>query len=153
MFLPQMVRVSCIFCVEIFLGLSYRPLETRIGLLYLPPPLMYGVPQYMLNSSKFPKDSTVHYQNSPFTLQGTATTPPQMLLVTPEPLYVPQVTYLGEHHQISRKITNLGKSPEWVTCHKTLHHHVEIPLPTGICSELIRHFKQGDTFTISLAQS
>ena len=107
----------------------------------------------MLNSSKFPEDSTVHYQNSPFTLQDTAATPPQMLLVTPELLYVPWVTYLGEHHQISQKITNSGKSLEWITHHKTVHHHVEIPLPTGICSELIRHFKQGDIFTISLVQS
>ena len=71
---------------------------------------MYGVPLYVLNSSRFPEDSAVHYQNSPFTLQGTATTPPQMLLVTPELLYVPQVTYSGEHHQISQKITNSGKS-------------------------------------------
>ena len=105
----------------------------------------------MLNSSKFPEVSAVHYQNSPFTLQGTAITPPQMLLVTPELLYIPQVTYLGEHHQISQKITNLGKSLEWVTCHRTLHHHVEIPLPTGIHSEPIRHFKQGEIFTLSLA--
>ena len=55
----------------------------------------------MLNSSKFPEDSAVHYQNSPFTLQGTAAIPPQMSLVTPEPLYTPWVTYSGEHHQIS----------------------------------------------------
>ena len=106
----------------------------------------------MLNSSKFPEDSTVHYQNSPITFQGTAATPPQMLLVTPELLYVPRVTYSGECHQISQKIMNSGKSLESVTCYKTLHDHVEIPLPTGICSELIRHFKQGDIWTI-LAQS
>ena len=62
-----------------------------------------------------------------------------MLLVTPEPLHAPWVTYLGEHCQIGQKSTNLGKSLELVTCHKTLHHHVEIPLPTGIHSELIRH--------------
>ena len=107
----------------------------------------------MLSSSKFPEISTVHYQNSPFTLWCTAITPPQMLLVTPELLYVPWVTYLCEHCQISQKITNLGKSLKQVTHHKTLHHHVEMPLPTGICSELIRHFKQGEIFTISLAQS
>ena len=62
-----------------------------------------------------------------------------MSLVTPEPLDIPWVTYSGEHLQISQKITNLGKSLKLVTCHKTLHHHVEIPLPTGICSELIRY--------------
>ena len=110
MFLPQLVRVSCIFCAEFFTGLSHRPLETRVGLLYLPPPLTYRVPLYMLNSSKFPEDSTVHSQYSPYTLQDTAGTPPQMLLVTPEPLFVTWVTYSGEHHQISRRITNSGKS-------------------------------------------
>ena len=62
-----------------------------------------------------------------------------MLLVTPELLHAPQVTYLGEHCQIGQKSTNLGKSLELVTRHKTLHDHVEIPLPTGIHSELIRH--------------
>ena len=29
MFLPQLIEVSCIFCMEFFIGLSYRPLETR----------------------------------------------------------------------------------------------------------------------------
>ena len=62
-----------------------------------------------------------------------------MLRVTPEPLHIPQVIYSGEHHQIGQKSTNSGKSLYPVTHHKTLHHHVEIPLPTGICSELIRH--------------
>ena len=33
-FLPQLVKVSCIFCVEVFTGLSYRPPETRDGVLY-----------------------------------------------------------------------------------------------------------------------
>ena len=112
MFLPQPVRVSCIFCAEFFTGHSCRPLETRVGLLYLPPPLMYWVPLYMLNSSKFPEDSTVHSQYSPYTLQGTASTPPQMSLVTPELLFISWMTYLGEHHQISWKVTNLGKSLE-----------------------------------------
>ena len=93
----------------------------------------------MLNSSKFPEDSAIHYQNSPWTLQGTAFTPPQMLLLTFELLHIPWVTYLGEHCQIGWKSTNSGKSLEWVTHDKTLHHHVEIPLPSGICSELIRH--------------
>ena len=65
-----------------------------------------------------------------------------MPLVTPEPHHVPWVTYLGEHCQISQKSTNLGKSLELVTHHKTLHCHVEIPLPTGICSELIMHLNR-----------
>ena len=96
----------------------------------------------MLDCSKFPEDTSVHYQNSPLTLQGTAITPPQMPLVTPELLYVPRVTYSGEHCQISQKITNLRKSLKWVTHHKTPHHHVEVPLPTGIHSEPIRHLNR-----------
>ena len=59
--------------------------------------------------------------------------------VTPEPQHVPWVTNLGECCQIGQKSTNLGKSLNLVTHHKTLHHHVEIPLPTGIHSELIGH--------------
>ena len=55
----------------------------------------------MLNYSKFPEYPAVHSQNSPFTLQGTASTPPQMSLVTPELLVKPRLIYLGEHHQIS----------------------------------------------------
>ena len=55
----------------------------------------------MLNSSKFPEDSAVHSQYSPYTVQGTASALPQMLLVTPELLFVSWVTYSGEHHQIS----------------------------------------------------
>ena len=62
-----------------------------------------------------------------------------MLLGTPEPQHMPWVTYLCEHCQIGRKSTNSGKSLNLVTHHETLHHHVEIPLPTGIHSELIRH--------------
>ena len=62
-----------------------------------------------------------------------------MSLIMPELLHIPQVTYLGEHHQIGQKSTNSGKSLELVTHHKTLHHHVEIPSPIGIHSELIRH--------------
>ena len=42
MFLPQLVRVFCIFCAGFFTGPSCRPLETRDGLLYLSSsPLMY----------------------------------------------------------------------------------------------------------------
>ena len=55
----------------------------------------------MLNYSKFPEYHAVYSQNSPFTLQGTAGTPPQMLLVTPELLVKPQVIYSGDHCQIS----------------------------------------------------
>ena len=55
----------------------------------------------MLNCRKFPEYPTVHSQYNPFTLQGTASTPPQMLLVTPELLVMPQVIYSGECHQIS----------------------------------------------------
>ena len=55
----------------------------------------------MLNYSKFPEYPAVHSQNSPFTLQGSAGTPPQMLLVTPELLVKPWVSYLGKHPQIS----------------------------------------------------
>ena len=62
-----------------------------------------------------------------------------MLLVTPEPQQVPRVTYSGEHYQIGQKSSNSGKSLELVTHHETLHYHVDIPLPTGIHSELIRH--------------
>ena len=64
----------------------------------------------MLNSSKFPEDSTVHSQDSPYTLQGIAGTPPQMSLITPELLLLPWVTHSGEYCQISLKITNSGKS-------------------------------------------
>ena len=64
-------------------------------------PLMYGVPSYVLNYSKFLKYPAVHSQNSLLTLQGTASTPPQMLLVTPELLVKPWVIYSGEHCQIS----------------------------------------------------
>ena len=62
-----------------------------------------------------------------------------MSLVTSDLLHIPWVTYLGEYHQIGQKSTNSGKSLKLVTHHKTLHHHVEIPSPTGIHSELIRH--------------
>ena len=55
----------------------------------------------MLNCSKFPEYSAVHSQYSLFTLQGTASTPPQMSLVTPELLIMQWVTYSGDHHQIS----------------------------------------------------
>ena len=55
----------------------------------------------MLNYSKFLEYPAVHSQNSAFTLQGTASTPPQMLLVTPELLVQPRVIYSGEHCQIS----------------------------------------------------
>ena len=55
----------------------------------------------MLNYSKFPEYPAVLSQNSPSTLQGTAGTPPQMSLVTPELLVKPQVIYSGKHHQIS----------------------------------------------------
>ena len=64
----------------------------------------------MLICSKFPEDSTVHSQYSPYTLRGTASTPPQMLLVTPELLLLPWVTNLGDHFQISQKITISGRS-------------------------------------------
>ena len=37
-FLPQLVKVSCIFCVEFFTGPSYRPSDIRDGLLYLSSP-------------------------------------------------------------------------------------------------------------------
>ena len=62
-----------------------------------------------------------------------------MLLVTPEPQHIPQVTHSGECCLIGQKSTNLGESLNLVTHHKTLYHHVEIPLPTGIHSELSRH--------------
>ena len=55
----------------------------------------------MLNCSKFPEYSAVQFQYSLFTIQGTAGTPPQMLLVTPELLITLQVTYSGKHYQIS----------------------------------------------------
>ena len=55
----------------------------------------------MINYSKFHEYPAVHSQNSPSALQGTASTPPQMLLVTPELLVKPWVIYLGEYHQIS----------------------------------------------------
>ena len=151
MFLPQLVRVFCIFCAEFFTGLSCRPLETRVGLLYLPPPLTYWVPWYALNSSKFPEDSAIHFLDSPYTLQGIAITLPQMLLITPEPLLLSEVTHLGEHCQIRWKITNSWSLSNKVTRHKTLQHYVEIPELNGICSELIRHFKQWEIFTIFLA--
>ena len=64
-------------------------------------PLMYWVPLYVLNYSKFLEYPAVYSQNSPSTLQGTAGTPPQMLLVTPELLVKPQVISSGKHHQIS----------------------------------------------------
>ena len=96
MFLPQLVRVFCIFCAGFFTGPSCRPQETRGGCyILLPAPLMYWVPSYMLNYSKFPEYPAVHSQNSASTLQGTAGTPPQMLLVTPELLVKPQVVYSG----------------------------------------------------------
>ena len=62
-----------------------------------------------------------------------------MSLVTPEPQHLPWVTNSDKHCQIGQKSTTSGKSLDLVTHHKTLHHHVEIPLPTGIDSELIRH--------------
>ena len=74
----------------------------------------------MLNGSKFPEYSTVHSQNSLSALQGTDVTPPLMLLVTPEFLVMPWVIYLGKHHQISCKITNLGSLSKMVT-HQTLY--------------------------------
>ena len=98
MFLPQLVRVFCIFYAGFFTGPSYRPQETR-GDCYvlLPPPLPYWVPSYMLNYSKCLEYPAVHSQNSPVTLQGTAGTPPQMSLVTPELSVKPWVIYSGEH--------------------------------------------------------
>ena len=109
------------------------------------------MPLYKLNSSKFPEDSAVHSQDSPYTLQGIAGTPPQMLLITPELLLLPGVTYSGEYCQISQKIINSGKSLEQSHSPQTIHHYIEIPQPSGIHSELMRHFKQGEIFTISLA--
>ena len=42
MFLPQLVRVFCIFYAGFFTGPSYRPRETRGGCyVLLPPPLTY----------------------------------------------------------------------------------------------------------------
>ena len=35
----QLVRVSCVFCMEIFIGLFFRSLGTKIGLLHLAPTL------------------------------------------------------------------------------------------------------------------
>ena len=51
--------------------------------------------------SQFPEESIVHLHNNPSTLQDTAATPPQMLLVTPELEQDPWVTYLSKCLQIS----------------------------------------------------
>ena len=51
----------------------------------------------MVNHSKFLEYSAVHSQNGLSALQGTAVTPPQMSLVTPEFLVTPWVIYLGKH--------------------------------------------------------
>ena len=61
MFLPQLVKVSCIFCVEFFTGLSYRPLETRDGVSYPSSPSLY-VQSALVHAkqSRFPEYSTVH---------------------------------------------------------------------------------------------
>ena len=95
----------------------------------------------MLNSSKFPEDScmfTIKIVHVLFRLQPSHLH--KCHLSHLNWLHIPQVTYLVEHWKIGQKSTNSGKSLEPVThCHKPLHHHVEIPLPTGICSELIRH--------------
>ena len=40
-FLPQLVKVFCIFCMEFFTGLSYRPLETRDRVSYPSSPSLY----------------------------------------------------------------------------------------------------------------
>ena len=106
---------------------------------------------YGLNSSKFPEDSAVHSQDSPYTLQGIAGTPPQMSLVTPELLLLSQVTYLVSIAKSAEKLPTRESLSNKVTHLKTLHHHVEIPEPNGICSELIRHFRQGEIFIIFLA--
>ena len=59
-----------------------------------------------------------------------------MPLVTPELEHDPQVTYLSKHLQNSMYS---GKSLVLVTHHVTPLYYVEIPLPSGIHSELIRH--------------
>ena len=60
-FLPQLVKVSCIFCTKFFTGLSYRPPETRDGVLYpSSPSLNVQSASVHANQSKFLEYSTVH---------------------------------------------------------------------------------------------
>ena len=60
-FLPQLVKVSCIFCMEFFTGLSYRPLETRDGVSYPSSPSLYiQSASVHAKQSKFPEYSAVH---------------------------------------------------------------------------------------------
>ena len=77
----------------------------------------------MLNYSKFPEYPVVYSQYNLFTLQGTASTPPPMSLVTPELLIMLWVTSLDEHCHISQKITNSGSFLNMVT-HQTLYSTV-----------------------------
>ena len=63
MFLPQLVRVSCVFCVEFFIGLFCRPLGTRVGLLHLPPTLN------VLSASVCTKTVANFQKNLPFTIR------------------------------------------------------------------------------------
>ena len=116
MFLPQLVRVFCIFYAD---SSQAHPIDLeKLGVVVMSfflPLLTYWVPLYMLNYSKFLEYPAVHSQNSPLTLQGTAVTPPQMLLVTSELSVKPWVIYSGEHCQISWKVTNSGSFLNTVT--------------------------------------
>ena len=64
-FLPQLVKVSCILCAEFFTGPSYRPSEIRDGLLYLSSPSLNILSASVCAKPyQFPEYSAVHSWNS-----------------------------------------------------------------------------------------
>ena len=96
--------VNCIFCVEIFIDLS-RSQGTKDEILLPSPTLEVQSASVHATNSKVPEESTNQHQTT-FTLQDTADTPPQMLLVNPGLLYV-QVAYLRKCCRMAYTDTHL----------------------------------------------
>ena len=75
-----------------------------------------------------------------------------MSLVTPKLLITLWVTYLGELAKSVKKSLTQEASETW----SLIKHSTVLcrnPSPSGICSELIRHFKQSRVFLIFTPQS